>query len=111
MKGKKGVCHAVLSLTLHNLNAFSRKICFSNNTLAEQPQTLTERALAWPLAWQQHKTTRFKASSLLQKKVTVNLLRQVLNVSWADTHLGKVQFPSIHHFHHTHYLSRSFGRR
>jgi hypothetical protein len=50
-----------------------------------KPLSSAERALAWPLAWKQDKTPRLKASSLLQKEVTVNLLRQVLNVSGANS--------------------------
>jgi hypothetical protein len=43
--------------------------------------------------------------------LTVNLLRQTLNVSGTNTHLGKVQFPSIHHIYNTHHLSRRLDRR
>jgi hypothetical protein len=43
--------------------------------------------------------------------LTTNLLRQTLNVSGTNTHLGKVQFPSIHHIYNTHHLSRRLDRR
>ena len=46
------------------------------------------------------------ANSLLKKEVAVNLLCQVLNVLWANPHLGKVQLPSVGHFQHTHHRIR-----
>jgi hypothetical protein len=57
------------------------------------------------------KTLRLKLGSLIEQEVVVMWLRLLFNFALADTLLGKVQFPSIHHFHHTHYFSRSFGRR
>jgi hypothetical protein len=58
----------------------------SRNELVNPKQTLPG-----PLPLRQHKTPRFKAGSLIQKEVAVNLLRQFLNVSGANTHLGKYQ--------------------